>query len=90
MKFFIESRAGELSGFTDTDFSDIGVTVLPDAAALYGKAELVVKVKEPIAGDLEHLRSEHLLFCYLHLAAEAGADRPPAGNRFDRGGILKR
>jgi len=68
---FIESRAGELSGFTDTDFSDIGVTVLPDAAALYGKAELVVKVKEPIAGDLEHLRSEHLLFCYLHLAAEA-------------------
>lgn len=68
---FIESQAGELSGFTDADFSDIGVTVLPDAAALYGKAELVVKVKEPIAGDLEHLRSEHLLFCYLHLAAEA-------------------
>ncbi len=68
---FIESHAGELSGFADADFSDVGVTVVPDAAALYGKAELVVKVKEPIAGDLEHLRSKHLLFCYLHLAAEA-------------------
>lgn len=68
---FIETRAGELSGFTDADFSGVGVTVLTDAAALYGKADLVVKVKEPIAGDLEHLRPEHLLFCYLHLAAEA-------------------
>src|SRR3546814_8674394 len=42
----------------------------PDAAALYEKGELIVKVKEPIAGDLQHLRKDHLLFCYLHLAAE--------------------
>src|SRR5690554_2687251 len=67
---FIQAGAGEKSGFTDDDFRQVGVDVLPDAAALYGKAELVVKVKEPIAGDLDHLRSDHLLFCYLHLAAE--------------------
>ena len=67
---FIESSAGEKSGFTDADFEAVGVGILPDAAALYGKAELVVKVKEPIEGDLQHLRAEHLLFCYLHLAAE--------------------
>jgi alanine dehydrogenase len=41
-----------------------------DAATLYEKGELIVKVKEPIAGDLKHLRKDHLLFCYLHLAAE--------------------
>ncbi len=67
---FIESGAGENSGFSDDDFAAVGVGIQPDAAALYGAAELVVKVKEPIDGDLEHLRSDHLLFCYLHLAAE--------------------
>ncbi len=67
---FIEAGAGDKSGFSDQDFERVGVTVLPDAEALYGKAELLVKVKEPIEGDLQHLRSDHLLFCYLHLAAE--------------------
>jgi len=67
---FIETRAGDKSGFADADFERVGVSILPDAAALYEKAQLVVKVKEPIAGDLDHLRSDHLLFCYLHLAAE--------------------
>ncbi len=67
---FLETSAGDKSGFADADFEAVGVRVLPDAAALYEQAELVVKVKEPIAGDLEHLRKDHLLFCYLHLAAE--------------------
>ena len=67
---FIQSGGGDKSGFADADFQSVGVSIVPDAAALYEKAELVVKVKEPIAGDLEHLRSDHLLFCYLHLAAE--------------------
>ncbi len=69
---FIESGAGDKSGFQDTDFEAVGVRIMPDAAALFEKAELVVKVKEPIEGDLAHLRSDHLLFCYLHLAAEPG------------------
>jgi len=43
--------------------------VLGSAADVYGKAELIVKVKEPIDADLKLLRKEHLLFCYLHLAA---------------------
>src|SRR5690606_903472 len=41
-----------------------------DVEKLYEQAEMIVKVKEPIAEDLKHLRKEHLLFCYLHLAAE--------------------
>lgn len=67
---FLEAGAGASSGFPDAAYEQVGVTILPDAAALYGKAEMVVKVKEPIAGDLAHLRRDHLLFCYLHLAAE--------------------
>lgn len=66
----IQSGAGDKSGFVDADFSKVGVKVVPDAPALFDFAELVVKVKEPIAGDLVHLKAHHRLFCYLHLAAE--------------------
>ena len=67
---FVESTAGIKSGFSDSDFVAVGVTIAKDAAELYEKGELIVKVKEPIAGDLALLRKEHLLFCYLHLAPE--------------------
>jgi alanine dehydrogenase len=66
---FIEAGAGAKSGYGDDDFRAVGVEVLPGAADVYGRAEMIVKVKEPIEGDLALLRSDHLLFCYLHLAA---------------------
>ena len=67
---WIEQDAGVKSGFKDEQYTKLGVKIAPDAAALYEKGELIVKVKEPIAGDLQHLRRDHLLFCYLHLAPE--------------------
>ncbi len=67
---YVQAGAGEKSGFADDAYRAEGVKVVPDAAALYDAGELIVKVKEPIAGDLEQLRKRHLLFCYLHLAAE--------------------
>lgn len=72
---FIQAGAGEKSGFTDDAYSAVGVSVLPDAAAVYEKGELIVKVKEPIEGDLALLKKHHLLFCYLHLAAEPALTR---------------
>ncbi len=67
---YVQSGAGSKSGFSDDAFTRVGVHVVPDADTLYEKGELIVKVKEPIAGDLARLRKHHLLFCYLHLAAE--------------------
>ena len=67
---FIESSAGIKSGYTDDDYRELGVTVLDTADELFEKGEMIVKVKEPIAPDLDRLRKDHLLFCYLHLAAE--------------------
>ncbi|HEU5398707.1 MAG TPA: alanine dehydrogenase, partial [Gammaproteobacteria bacterium] len=66
---FIEKNAGIKSGYSDDNFRSVGVEVLNTAAEVYGKAEMIVKVKEPIKADLDLLRKEHLLFCYLHLAA---------------------
>ena len=65
---WLEKDAGIKSGFKDADYVKLGVKIAPDAAALYEKGELIVKVKEPIEGDLALLRKDHLLFCYLHLA----------------------
>ncbi len=66
---YIEKNAGVKSGYSDDNFRAVGVEVLPTAADVYGKAEMIVKVKEPIKADLELLRKDHLLYCYLHLAA---------------------
>ena len=67
---YVQAGAGLKSGFSDDAYTRVGVHIVPDAAALYEKGELIVKVKEPIAGDLALLKKRHLLFCYLHLAAE--------------------
>jgi len=67
---YVQSTAGVLSGYTDEDYKKAGAHITPDAVSTYDAAELIVKVKEPVEGDLSHLRSNHILFSYLHLAAE--------------------
>lgn len=66
---FIEHAAGVLSGYSDEDFRQAGAQIVPDAKALYDASEMIVKVKEPQPSELELLRSDHILFSYLHLAA---------------------
>lgn len=66
---FLEQHAGELSGYPDADFLAVGVNVAADAKDLYDAAELIIKVKEPVEPEYQLLRPDHLLFCYLHLAA---------------------
>ncbi|GAB3333251.1 alanine dehydrogenase [Marilutibacter aestuarii] len=72
---WVERGAGAASGFSDAQYEALGVHVAADASTLYSRGQLIVKVKEPIEGDLAHLRSDHLLFCYLHLAAAPALTR---------------
>ena len=67
---YVQAGAGQKSGFSDDEYSRVGVKIVPTAKKLYEVGQLIVKVKEPIAGDLKLLREDHLLFCYLHLAPE--------------------
>ena len=69
-KVYVQEGAGAKSGFSDDEYRRVGVHLVSSAKKLYEVGELIVKVKEPIAGDLKLLRKDHLLFCYLHLAAE--------------------
>jgi len=66
----VQSGAGELSGYSDQQYQALGVAIARDAAELYQRAQLIVKVKEPQPSELAMLRADHLLFSYLHLAAE--------------------
>lgn len=65
----VETQAGEGSRFTDDQYERIGARIVPTAADAWG-AEMVIKVKEPIAPEYQYLRSDLVLFTYLHLAAE--------------------
>jgi alanine dehydrogenase len=65
----VETEAGLGSSFTDTDFQNAGARIAPDADALWSAADLVLKVKEPIAEEYPRLRKNQVLFTYLHLAA---------------------
>jgi alanine dehydrogenase len=66
---FVEANAGLASGYTDAAYEQAGAQIVENAAELYARSRLVVKVKEPVASDLEHLTAEHIVFSFLHLAA---------------------
>ena len=68
----VETGAGEGSGHPDSAYEAAGATVAGDAATVWAAADLLVKVKEPIAAEYDRLRAGLTLFTYLHLAA----DRP--------------
>jgi alanine dehydrogenase len=65
----VEAAAGVGSGFQDADYSAAGAKIDASAESVWGQAELLLKVKEPIAAEYSRLRSGQVLFTYLHLAA---------------------
>jgi alanine dehydrogenase len=66
----VERNAGVGAGISDADYQAVGAEIVPDADRIFGRAELVVKVKEPLAVERKKLRPGQILFTYLHLAAD--------------------
>lgn len=64
----VETGAGEGSGFSDAEYHDAGARILSTADEVFGRASLIVKVKEPIEEESDRLREGQMLFTYLHLA----------------------
>ncbi|HZQ91177.1 MAG TPA: alanine dehydrogenase [Terriglobales bacterium] len=67
-KVLVETRAGELCSIADQDYSQAGAEIVSTAADVWRRAEMVVKVKEPVSSEFPHLRDNLVLFTYLHLA----------------------
>ncbi len=78
----MEQGAGLLSGYSDESYAALGVRLVGAAAEVYAGAQLILKVKEPQDGEVALLNKEHLLFSFLHLAAE-----PELGRRLQAIGL---
>src|SRR6202167_5064400 len=68
----VETLAGEQSGFDDAEYQTAGAEIVGEAGYTWGKADLVVKVKEPIESEYVYFREGLVLFTYLHLAPLKG------------------
>jgi alanine dehydrogenase len=66
----VETNAGVGSSVSDDDFQKAGATIAPDAATVWAKNDMVLKVKEPLAQEWPMMRKGQTLFTYLHLAAD--------------------
>jgi alanine dehydrogenase len=71
----VQSGAGEGIGLSDDMYREAGGEVVPTAAEVFERAEMVVKVKEPQPAECEMLREGQVLFTYLHLAPDPGQTR---------------
>ncbi|WP_411720207.1 alanine dehydrogenase [Mycetocola sp.] len=67
---YLEKGAGEGSSISDDAYVAAGATILPNAASTWERADLVLKVKEPVPSEYRYFRSDLILFTFLHLAAE--------------------
>jgi alanine dehydrogenase len=66
----VETNAGSGAGLADTDYIAAGAQIVADADAVFSRAEMIVKVKEPLAAERKKLRPGQILFTYLHLAPD--------------------
>jgi len=67
-KVLVQTTAGEGSGFTDEEYVKAGATMVNTAEEVYGQAEMIYHVKEPMPPEYPLLRKDQILFTYLHLA----------------------
>jgi alanine dehydrogenase len=66
----IEKGAGEGSGFPDEAYTSVGAKIGPDADAVWREADMIMKVKEPIAKEWPRMRKNQVIFTYFHFAAD--------------------
>jgi alanine dehydrogenase len=69
-RVLVESNAGIGAGLSDADYREAGADIADDAEAIFARAEMIVKVKEPLAAERKRLRKGQILFTYLHLAPD--------------------
>ena len=67
---YVKSSAGLGSSFSDGQYSAAGADVVADAAAVWAAADIVVKIKEPIRPEWQHIRAGQTIFTYFHFAAD--------------------
>lgn len=67
---YVQHTAGEGSGFSDDEYIKAGATILPTIEEVYATADMIIKVKEPIAPEYKLIRKDQVLFTYFHFASD--------------------
>jgi len=68
-KVYVQASAGVNSGFADDAYTAVGAEILPTIGDVYARAEMIVKVKEPIAPEYKLIRKDQLVFTFFHFAS---------------------
>jgi len=66
---YVQTKAGEGSGFSDAEYRAAGAKILKTIKAVYDKAEMIVKVKEPIKAEYKLIKKDQIVFTYFHFAS---------------------
>jgi alanine dehydrogenase len=69
-KVMVQTKAGEGAGISDEEYKAAGADIVSDAASIFAKADMIVKVKEPQPNECKMLRPGQVIFTYLHLAPD--------------------
>ncbi len=77
----IEAGAGLGTGIEDAEYIEAGAEIVPDARTLFSRSDLIVKVKEPLAGEYELLHPGQIVFTYFHFAASEELTRAMVASR---------
>lgn len=67
---YVQHTAGENSGFCDEEYINVGAEIMPDIKDVYAQADMIVKVKEPIAAEYPLIKKDQLVFTYFHFACD--------------------
>ena len=68
-RVLLETRAGMGSGMSNEDYIVAGATIVASAEEVYAQADMIVKVKEPLASEYELIRAGQIVFTYFHFAS---------------------
>jgi alanine dehydrogenase len=68
-KVYVQTKAGDGSGFPDEEYTGAGATMLPTIEDVYAIADMIIKVKEPIESEYKLVKPNQLLFTYFHFAS---------------------
>jgi len=68
-RVYVQSSAGEGSGFTDDMYLEAGAEMLSDIQSIYQSADMIIKVKEPVESEYHLVRQDQLVFTYFHFAS---------------------
>ena len=82
-RVYVQKSAGENSGFSDKAYSEAGAELLLTIEAVYEIAEMIIKVKEPIASEYPLIKKDQLLFTYFHFASS----KPLTHAMIERGAV---